>query len=1042
MQNTNNFKVNRSSAGSGKTYTLSLNFIALSLIGSVKYSAEYYRKILAITFTNKAASEMKDRVLEYLEVLSDGKNEDSILDWLKKNTPLTEEQIVENAEKVKSSILHNYADLRISTIDKFTYNIVRTFSSDLDLSYNFELEMDNYKIIQPVVSNLISKMSSEGGELSEALVNFALQKAEDGKSTNIEKDLEEFSRNLFNEGAIPFISLNSISVSDCLKVKDRLLDKKKQIVRDVKNHSDTVLKYFTTFGFTKDHFNRGTYFNLFTKHLQGSDESKWTPSDALLNNIRQDKWYAESKSDDMNDLVELHKNKFINFIDDLLVLIKDLNTTQSLLTNIYSIAVLNELLSEVNQYKKEQNIEQISVFNKKIHDVIVKQPSSFIYERIGERYNHFLIDEFQDTSLLQWQNLLPLITDSVDYGSCFIVGDGKQSIYRWRGGEVEQFIEIPDIFKGNKLKEKKEWESKLNTHYIEDESENQNYRSRKKIIEFNNLFFQNLKNKLSIKLSKIYDGCAQNSDYAKDGGYVHIELIDDQNEGFKENIVQKMISEINKLTSENEFNFKDITILCNSRKRVSLVAQRFSENNIPVVSNEGLLINSSEKVRFLVDVMRYLLDKADNLSKAAICEYLQSETPINYTIHEINLLLKKDDGFTDLLKKYNISIPTEKFLRLPIYELAERLIKKFRIPDNSYVSFFLDVILKFSEKQGSNLSEFLLWWEDKKESESIVVPEGINAVQVMTIHKSKGLAFNVVMIPFNWEGRKKYSEIWVNASKQTNNKLNSTLIRGNKKLELSQFSNEYLEEKNLSFMDNLNKLYVAMTRTVERLYIFAKEYPSSISDSFLSSGKLNAFLHLYGISDIFIDGDPNENHYEKVQKRPKVFSTTSTEKIEWEKVVSLKRSSEKSWGLDNQSSGKDWGNLLHIALSRVNNTDEIDIVVDGLLSEGFCVWENKEKLKSELSRLLDHPDLQEFFDKKWEVKNEKEILTKEGSSYIPDRLLFSENTTIILDYKTGSPHFSHHDQINNYAFILYEMGYENIEKYLIYTNEEQLVHKI
>ncbi|MBT4478345.1 MAG: UvrD-helicase domain-containing protein, partial [Flavobacteriales bacterium] len=622
MQNTKNFKVNRSSAGSGKTYTLSLNFIALALIGSVKYSVEYYRKILSITFTNKAAAEMKDRVLEYLEVLSDGKNEDSILDWLKKNTPLAEEQIVENAEKVKISILHNYADLRISTIDKFTYNIVRTFSSDLDLSYNFELEMDNYKIIQPVVSNLISKMSSKGGELSEALVNFALQKAEDGKSTNIEKDLEEFSRNLFNEGAIPFISLNSISVSDCLKVKDRLLDKKKQIVKYVKNHSDMVLKYFTTFGFTKDHFNRGTYFNLFTKYLQASDESKWTPSDALLNNIRQDKWYAESKSDDMKDLVELHKNKFINFIDDLLVLIKDLNTTQSLLTNIYSIAVLNELLSEVNQYKKEQNIEQISVFNKKIHDVIVKQPSHFIYERIGERYNHFLIDEFQDTSLLQWQNLLPLISDSVDYGSCFIVGDGKQSIYRWRGGEVEQFIEIPDIFKGNSLKEKAVWENKLNTHYIEDESENQNYRSRKKIIDFNNLFFQNLKNNLSTNLSKIYDGCAQNSDYAKDGGYVHVELIDDQNEGFKENIIQKMISEINKLTSENEFNFKDITILCNSRKRISLVAQRFSENNIPVVSNEGLIINSSEKVRLLVAVMRYLLDKTDNLSKAAICEYL------------------------------------------------------------------------------------------------------------------------------------------------------------------------------------------------------------------------------------------------------------------------------------------------------------------------------------------------------------------------------------------------------------------------------------
>jgi CRISPR/Cas system-associated exonuclease Cas4 (RecB family) len=159
-------------------------------------------------------------------------------------------------------------------------------------------------------------------------------------------------------------------------------------------------------------------------------------------------------------------------------------------------------------------------------------------------------------------------------------------------------------------------------------------------------------------------------------------------------------------------------------------------------------------------------------------------------------------------------------------------------------------------------------------------------------------------------------------------------------------------------------------------------------------------------------------------------------------VVSLKRSSEKSWDLDNHTSGKDWGNLLHLALSRVNNTDEIDLVVNGLLSEGLCVWENKEKLKSELDRLLGHSDLKEFFDKKWEVKNEKEILTREGTSYIPDRLLFSKNTTIIIDYKTGSPSSSHNNQINNYAFILQEMGYTNIEKYLIYTNDEQLVHKI
>jgi ATP-dependent exoDNAse (exonuclease V) beta subunit len=185
-------------------------------------------------------------------------------------------------------------------------------------------------------------------------------------------------------------------------------------------------------------------------------------------------------------------------------------------------------MEEVNLYKKEQNIEQISVFNKKINDVIVKQPSNFIYERIGERYNHFLIDEFQDTSVLQWQNLMPLITDVVDYGSCFIVGDGKQSIYRWRGGEVEQFVKIPEIFKGDNLPEKTVWEQKLSYHYKEDKGENQNYRSRKNIIDFNNKFFSSLKNKLTTDLQQIYTDAAQNTDVAKDGGYVHLELVKEE----------------------------------------------------------------------------------------------------------------------------------------------------------------------------------------------------------------------------------------------------------------------------------------------------------------------------------------------------------------------------------------------------------------------------------------------------------------------------------------------------------------------------------
>ena len=1040
MSDSKNFIVNRSSAGSGKTYTLSLNFIALALVGATKFSVFYYRSILAITFTNKAAAEMKERVLEYLEVLSEGKNEDGVLDWLKKNTPLSESQIIKNAGDVKSSIIHNYADLRISTIDKFTYNIVRTFSSDLGLSHNFELEMDNNKIIQPVVAALLSKMSEKGGALSEALVNFALQKAEDGKSTNIETDLEDFSRNLFNEDAIPFISSNNISVLDCMKVKDHLLQQKKKISSDIQSHSDVISQFFIAFGFTKDHFIRGSFFNHFTKNL--SDEKKWTPSSSIVKNIAEDVWYSKTKADDIKDLIDLHKLKLVSFYEDLMKLISEYNTVNALFTNIYSIAVLNKLMEEVNLYKKEQNIEQISVFNKKINDVIVKQPSNFIYERIGERYNHFLIDEFQDTSVLQWQNLMPLITDVVDYGSCFIVGDGKQSIYRWRGGEVEQFLKIPEIFKGDNLPEKTVWEQKLSYHYKEDKGANQNYRSRKNIIDFNNKFFSSLKNKLTTDLQQIYTDAAQNTDVAKDGGYVHLELVKEEGDGFKENIIAKMIAEINKLTNENGFEYKDITILCNSRKRVSLVAERFSQNGINVVSNEGLLINSSEKVRLIISVMSFLLDGNDDLSKVSIVNYLQNTTPISEDIHSLYLKIKSSTDFSVILKKYKISINKNKLLRLPLYEVVEKLNKIFNIKEDVYTSFFLDVVLSFSDKNGSNLSHFMEWWEDKKDKESIVIPEGTNAVQVMTIHKSKGLAFNVVMIPFNWEGGRKYSEIWVDSSCQTNSMLNSSLIRTSKKLEQSDFEKDYRNENELSFMDSLNKLYVAMTRPVERLYVYAKEYPKTISDSFLNSGKLNSFFHLYGLSDIYIDGDADENPHLKEKDKLAVYNCDTQDKIDWEKVVSLKRSSEKSWEMDDNDSKKDWGKLLHLALSKITSEKEISQVCKKIYLEGLCSKEKMEDVEIKVRELFSHPELKVFFDNKWRVKNEREILTPSGESYIPDRILFSEDKTWVVDYKTGAPDDSHKNQIINYANVLQQMGYNNIEKYLIYTNDDKLVHKI
>ena len=1039
MRKSKNFKVNRSSAGSGKTYILSLNFIALALSGSIKYYTEYYRKILAITFTNKAAAEMKERVLDYLEVLSQGKNKDGVLDWLLSDLELSKHQIIHHSKKVKSSILHNYADLRISTIDKFTHTIVRTFSKDLGLSHNFELEMDNYKIIQPVVANLLSKMSAGGGVLSDALVNFALQKVEDGKSTNIESDLEEFSEHLFKEQAIPFISSNSASISDCMDLRAQFLQNKSKISSDIKYLSDSAIAFFNQKGLTKSHFLRGSFYNHFTQKIQSSQSEMWTFTEGLKKNIENDVWYSQSTTDDMKYLVDIHKTQLLQFYTKLQNLLSDYNTNNSLLSNIYSIAVLNELLVEINEYKKEQNIEQISVFNKKVNDVIIKQPSNFIYERIGERYNHFLIDEFQDTSLLQWQNLLPLITDAVDYGTCFIVGDGKQSIYRWRGGEVQQFLIMPKIFKAENIPEKKDWENKLIHNFTEDNGGNQNFRSRKKIIEFNNNFFENLKLKLPFSLQSIYDNCSQNSDFAKEGGYVHIELFEDDENGFKENILQKIIQEIKKLTTKNKYHFNDITILCNSRKRVSLVSEYLSSNGIDVVSNDGLLVNSSSKVRMIVSVLKYLTNNHDDIAKIDIVNYLQQNQSISENLHSINLRIKED--FDNLLLDYNIIIDKSRVLGLPLYELIEYLFKTFDINEDIYTSFFLDSILKFSEKNGSNIVEFLEWWEDKRDKESVVVPEGINAVQVMTIHKSKGLAFNVVMIPFNWEGEKNYADLWVDASSQTNGALRNTLIRGSKKLENSIYASDYKKEQDLKFLDSLNKLYVATTRPKERLYIFSKEYPK-ITDSFLNSGKLNSFLYLYGLRNFFVDGNPNENHMLEPSKELKLYSCNNTIKSDWRKVVSIKKNSEKSWDIESNDTRRDWGKLLHLALSKILHKENISEVCNSLYWRGYCSLQDKENLEKEISVLLSKPEIQMFFDSSWKVKNEREILMNDGSTYIPDRLLFSEDKTVVVDYKTGNPDSSHILQIEKYASVLKQIGYDNIDKYLIYTNSKNLVKKI
>ena len=1032
-----NFTIYRSSAGSGKTYILSLNYIAISILGASKNKIDYYSKILAITFTNKAASEMKSRILRYLDILSQKKDQDSILSWLKKETKLSKDKIYLNAKKVRDHMLHNYSNLSISTIDKFTYRLVRSFAKDLSLSQNFELEMDSSKIIQPVVASIITKISASGDLLSNALVKFALDKAEDGKSYNIESDLEVFCQQLFKEQSIKHIEDNAVSIEKCDHVRKLLKKEISNFENEIKKISNEALLFLNEKGIEPNHFSRKSYYKYFSNNILTFIPDKMLPSNSLQKQIVEKQLYtnqikSNSKYLHIKKMIDENIDELFNFYFSLQNFLqkelKNYISNKAIERNIHSMMVLQELIKENKHYKDSKNIEQISDFNKKIHKLIRRQFSSFIYERIGSRYRHYLLDEFQDTSILQWQNLLPLITDSLDYGKSLVVGDGKQSIYRWRGGEVEQFLNLPTIYKGDNLELKTEWEQKLVFHE-KIENLKDNFRSKKEIIKFNNMFYDKLKHLLSKDLINIYKNHDQGLEKSKKGGYVHIELLSKKDIGFKEQVCKRVISEIRNLVDKHNYKYQDISILCNSRKRVSLIAEKLMSADIDVVSNEGLLLSKSKKVNLFISTFQYLHNQEDSVSKTVILQYLNSESNID----QINITSNQIDDFLETLKDFNISFTINRLLKLPLYQLLQRIKRKFKIQDDLYVQFFEDVVFKYEQENGSCLGDFLIWWQDAKSREAITMPDKINAVQVMTIHKSKGLAFNVVIIPFNWEDRKNSDEIWVDSSKLLDGSLPAALINTSQTLSLSHFSDRYQKEQDLNLLDNLNKLYVATTRAKERLYIFAKEYPKS--DNFTTKGYLNSFLHAFGKKYPYSKGKEAEKHISKEESKGRLFFQNSYKKAKWKKIISLKHTASKHWDTENHLNKVDWGNLLHIALSEIHHINDKKAVVNRLYASGQCTKEEKERLMIEIDALFECPDIKNYFTGDWEIKTEKEILLSSGKTYIPDCLLFKNRDVVILDYKTGVRKKEHLNQINNYASIMQKMGYKILETKLIYTKD-------
>ena len=1045
------FVIYRSSAGSGKTYALVRNYIKLALLGDEHgFRPTYFRHILAITFTNKAASEMKKRVLSFLEDLKNGKGageENSFFSHIQEDTSLSVAVVQKRSDQLFTQVLHQYTDLSISTIDKFVYRIVRTFAHDLSLAQNFEVEMDSRKLIQPVVGMLINKVGTNP-ELSKALVSFALSKTEEGKSYNLEYDLEEFSKHLFVEENQTYINaLKEVGIEDCLAVKNELQQK-------IESFEQELLKYVVAFeNFMAQHplspksFFRG-YFHAYMLNLKSFNPDKFKPNNTLRNNMDEDLWCAKSVPSAEQEIIEQHKGFLRGLYDavqsHLAQHFKSYQFHKLVSRNIYSIAVLNELLQEMEEFKQEQNIKHISEFNRAISNIVRKEHTPFIYERLGERYKHFLIDEFQDTSTMQWHNLLPLVHHALSMGhQNLIVGDAKQSIYRWRGGEVEQFVELPEqIFKGEVLPNQKELTQAIQRNHQEVKLDS-NWRSARNIVQFNNNLFTSLKETLSPNLQAIYKAHEQ-LPQSQEEGYVHIDFTD-KSDDTKHDIMQKVVLQLQEL-QEQGHAFKSMAVLCRTRKDASIVAYYLSQAKpkIAVVSDEALLLNASKEVNLLVALLRLMAHPTCKVSMALVIDYIFHNNQINSGIHSLLKVLDENDytaHFQQLMATYGYDLKQQSLWKLPLYDVVEKLIQLYKLPaQNSYLQFFLDVVLKFSMKQGNDVAEFVEWWEENNEKEAIVLPDDMDAVKIMTVHKSKGLEFPIVFIPFQWKIGKGSKELWVDAKGELS-QMKVALISNSKKLEDTHYAQERQLEQEKAYLDDLNVLYVALTRASEQLYVFTQ---SPSGDNKLNTlGKL--FQHYFTQQQQEVPYSIGVVPPPKVEEKKSEFEpfVLDYQRIpNWRAVVQLKNNAKQLW--DVAQSKQEWGTLLHQAMANIHYLEDADKVLKDLQLNGLIDKEQVQQLTARINELLSDPEITPFFAEKWQVLTEREILSPAGDAYVPDRVLIGEDELQIVDYKTGSKtkEQEHRKQINKYTGLLQQMGYTNIKKFIIYTEEQEKVMQV
>ncbi|MCF1752296.1 UvrD-helicase domain-containing protein [Mariniradius sediminis] len=1055
------FVIYKSSAGSGKTYTLTKEYLKLALRNPIAF-----RGILAVTFTNKATHEMKERILSQLarlrvEVVPEETMDAELMEAL----GCGEEGLKEKANLALSAILHDYGRFSVSTIDSFFQKIVRAFAREMDLNAQFELELDQDAVLSKTVDRVIEKAVSDT-ELHQWMVEYAIEQIQEGKSWDIRKNIQELANKIFQEDFKKYGNeiRKFLDDKDALEgLKNFARKGRAEIIAEAKNLKSQANQIRQRHGLEWTDFKGGS--RSFANKFDRFGEMPNPIAD--LRNTKGElppsvnEWYTKT-SKSAQAIISAYEEGLGSLIGKALELEQRWNTIIALGRNIYVFGLFRYLLDELAAVKDEENILLISDANEFLKEITAETDAPFIYEKVGNQFRHFLIDEFQDTSGFQWASFKPLLQNSLAQGNAnLLVGDVKQSIYRWRGGDMRLMLE--------------EVESEIGLDYIQEKNLDTNFRSLPNIIDFNNALFKHLPQAFESKLerdfgtngqeiiSKAYSEVFQHVSARKVGlglgGLVRFEVLEGDREEEEGKFLGQVLAKVPQMVIELQqkgYGLRDIAFLVRTKAEGEEIADCLMDYahqhpdtgfRFDVLSDESMFLTKSVAVVALEAALRYLSDPKDELAWKTMWYY--------YAVGQGNAIghaLFSSGNGPDWVERGIAGFENEisGWIKLPLMELVEELIEQLGIKgeglEMAYIAAFKEAVYDFTQFNRADLAGFLEWWEQEKGKRTVKIPESHEAMRILTIHKSKGLQFKVVLMPFlKWTifDTTKSNILWAPFQAQGLDAI--VPLRLDKKLGKSAFSELYRSEAVMSYLDSLNMLYVAFTRAEEVLWgllPFQKEPKGSSIQNFVQQYVERVGKGEYG------SYDADSRVYELgiwPKKSQQTVASAPVVPLRWEYQAWDELLQVREFAGDFSESGlerrrkREFGSMIHELLEKSGSKAEVMMGLEELHFEGRLDQVEQETVKSQLDRLFDNPVFASWFSGEYPTMVEQGIILPGGQQKRPDRILVGKDCVRVVDFKTGEAQEKYMTQLLEYMALVGEMTGLPAKGFICYLESAEIV---